>query len=543
MKKIFTLCMLAFAALFSKAQVVLNEVYPDPGATFQEFFELYNTSTNPVPENLDNYTLIAYYEEAGGKSGFYVLDLPNQTVNAKGYYVGSTMSIFAIQGQSGLTANLNWNSIPAGGALTKWQKNGSSYTSVAVPANLSDLFVKINGGGGSSAAFQIFVYRNGMLVNGIMGGSNANTIPSSLKAMPDLFVDMTGSSPDFTINFNTISDNSVEYISGTAGTNNGYYRQYDGKCGVWKLSSTATDYSPGQPNGSAASVLGTLTISASISSYVADPLKSLLTYDITAGPADAFAVVIEVYQDLGIIGQLDAGDVLVDSRNIGSSSVGSQNVILPTADDGAIIVAKSPAGCFDQVIALPALYAKSTLPVHLISFQGNMNKNNKVTLNWTVADNETVHSFEIEGSTNGRDFTTVGVVFASEKFGTENYMFYETIVAEKIMYRLKMIDKTHDIDYSRILIFQTKSLGTTDIKVYGNPVKDKLTFSYTSNETQVVSVKVYDITGKTLISQKVNIAEGSNMLSLPLNSTFKAGMYLVEVSNGSDRQVARFVKQ
>ena len=144
MKKFFTLCLFAITAIFSKAQVVLNEVYPDPGATFQEFFELYNTSTNPVPENLDNYTVVAYYEEAGGKSGFYVLDLPNQTVNAKGYYVGSSLSTFAIQGQSGLSANLNWNSIPAGGSLTKWQKSGSSYISVAVPANLNDLFVKIS---------------------------------------------------------------------------------------------------------------------------------------------------------------------------------------------------------------------------------------------------------------------------------------------------------------------------------------------------------------------------------------------------------------
>ena len=95
MKKIFTLCLFAITAIFSKAQVVLNEFYPEPGATFQEFFELYNTSTNPVPESLDNYTLIVYYEEPGGKSGFYVLDLPNQTVNAKGYYVGSSLSTFA----------------------------------------------------------------------------------------------------------------------------------------------------------------------------------------------------------------------------------------------------------------------------------------------------------------------------------------------------------------------------------------------------------------------------------------------------------------
>jgi len=41
----------------------------------------------------------------------------------------------------------------------------------------------------------------------------------------------------------------------------------------------------------------------------------------------------------------------------------------------------------------------------------------------------------------------------------------------------------------------------------------------------------------------VNSAEGSNMLSLPLTSSFKAGMYVVEVTNGSDRQVAKFIKQ
>ena len=187
--------------------------------------------------------------------------------------------------------------------------------------------------------------------------------------------------------------------------------------------------------------------------------------------------------------------------------------------------------------------ASKVLPVHLISFHGNMNKNNKVTLNWTVADNETVNSFEIERSTNGRDFTTVGVVFASEKFGTENYTFFETVSAEKLMYRLRMIDKSHDIDYSRILIFQTKSLSTTGIKVIGNPVNDKLTLSYSSNATQVVDVRVYDITGKILMSQKVNSADGTNMLSVPLNPTFKPGMYVVEVSDGSDRQVAKFVKQ
>ena len=52
------------------------------------------------------------------------------------------------------------------------------------------------------------------------------------------------------------------------------------------------------------------------------------------------------------------------------------------------------------------------------------------------------------------------------------------------MYRLKMIDKNMIVDYSRILIFQLKSTITNDIKIIGNPVKDKLTFSYYSHATQ-----------------------------------------------------------
>ena len=186
----------------------------------------------------------------------------------------------------------------------------------------------------------------------------------------------------------------------------------------------------------------------------------------------------------------------------------------------------------------------ASLPVHLISFQGNINKNNKVTLNWTVADNETAKSFEIERSFNGRDFTTAAVVFATENRDNEKYTYYETVnTNDKVMYRLKMIDKNHEADYSKILIFQLKSAITNNIKIIGNPVNDKLTFSYTASATQVVDVKVYDMAGRVVLNNKVNGLEGSNMISLPLSSTFKAGMYVVEVNNGTELQASKFVKQ
>jgi hypothetical protein len=540
MKKIFTLCLLLSIVIVSSSQAVLNEVYAQPGSGYNEFFELYNPGTTPGSENLDNYTLVTYYEEPGGKSGFYVLDLPNQTLNSQGYYVCASQSPFNIQGQPGLVANSDWNSLPSSGSLTKWEKTGSTYTSVAVPANLNDLFVKTTGSGG---VFHVFLFKNGILVNGIIAGINTTVIPAYIKSMPNLFVDMSGSSPDFTINFNTIPDNGMEYISSSAGTNNGYYRSADGKCGVWLKSDSPGQHNPGQTNGSAENAQGQLSVAAVISQYETDPTKSLLTYNITAGPATAFAVTVEVYSDLGVIGELDLNDVLVDSRIIGSAAAGSQDIILPTNDDPVIIVIKSASGCQDKII--PVQVFLSSLPIHLISFQGNINKANKATFQWTIANNEAVDQFEVQRSYDGIEFKTIGIVFASEKKDNEDYLFYETISSfNKVMYRLKMISKGNEVGYSKILVFQTKlTTNQNNIKIIGNPVNDKLTFSYTASVARSIDIKIYDMSGRMMMSNKVASLEGNNMMSFPLASTLKASMYLVEVNNGTEIQTAKFIKQ
>ena len=540
MKKIFTLCVIVCLAIISRSQAVLNEVYPQPGNGYHEFFELYNE--NNSTENLDNYTLVTYYEEAAGITGFYVLDLPNVSMSAHGYYVCASQTPFDIQSQLGLTANSSWNSLPPGGSLTKWERSGSSYISVPVPANLNDLFVKIVGSGG---VFHVLLYKNGILVNGLIAGFSSTVIPAYLEAMPDLPIDMSGSSPDFTINFNSIPDNSVEYLTNSAGTNNGYFRSSDGLCGAWLKSDSPGQHTPGATNGLAASLspANQLSIASVISQYAGDPTKALLTYDITAGPAGAFPVVVEVYIDNGVAGELDINDALLDTRTITSSSAGGQNIILSSWDVAVIIVVKSGSDCYNKTIAVGNYW--SVLPVNLVSFQGNINKNNKVTLQWKVENNETTDQFEIQRSYNGIEFKTIGLVFASEKNGIEDYMFYETINSfDKVMYRLKLIDKQNEVSYSKILVFHSKlSTNNNTIKIIGNPVNDKLILNYTANASQVIDVKIYDMSGRMMMNNKITSLEGNNMISFPLASAFKPSMYLVEVNNGIETQTAKFIKQ
>lgn len=538
MKRIFTLCVFVCLVMLAKSQAVLNEIYPQPGNGFHEFFELYNE--NNSIENLDNYTLVTYYEETGGKLGFYVLDLANDNVNAHGYYVSASQLSFDIQGQLGLTANSNWNALASGGVLTKWELSGASYVSVAVPANLNDLFVKITGAGG---VFHVFLYKNGVIVNGLIGGSNSTVIPAYIKSMPNLPIDMSGSSPDFTINFNTIPDNSVEYISSSVGTNNGYFRSADGLCGDWLKSDSPGQHTPGQTNGTSANLANQLSIAATVTQYAGDPDKALLTYNITAGPAGAFPVIVEVYIDNGVAGQLDVNDALLDSRTIISAADGPQNIILPSWDVQVIIVLKAITDCYNKTIAVGNYW--SVLPVDLVSFQGNMDKNNKATLQWKVGNNENIYQFEVQRSFDGKEFKTVGLVFTSEKAGVEDYMFYETISSfDKVMYRLKMTDKENDVTYSKVLVFQTKMTTSNNIiKIIGNPVNDNLTFNYTSLIAQVVDVRIYDMNGRIMMSNKMNSLEGSNTMSFPLASSFKPNIYLLEVNNGIESQTVKFIKQ
>ena len=132
---------------------------------------------------------------------------------------------------------------------------------------------------------------------------------------------------------------------------------------------------------------------------------------------------------------------------------------------------------------------------------------------------------------------------ASEKSGTEGYTFNETMKSEKIYYRLRMFDNNRVTTFSKTLLFENKIITTGSGLKIVNPASDKLSLSFSSTNDQSLEIKVYDLAGRMQLNQKINVYQGGNFINLPLSSTFKTGMYAVEVSTGSQRQIAKFVKQ
>src|SRR4030095_6700785 len=166
-------------------------------------------------------------------------------------------------------------------------------------------------------------------------------------------------------------------------------------------------------------------------------------------------------------------------------------------------------------IATQTLNAQLDL-AFISNFSANStNSGNRLT--WVVESNRAVNSFEIERSTNGKDFKTIAVLIATEKFGTENYTYADTSTgADKIMYRLRILYKSLDDFYSRIILVQSKITPDNNIRIIGNPVMDKLFFNYNSTNVQQTDIKIYSLTGKILFNQKISSFKGNNLITIPL---------------------------
>lgn len=97
----------------------------------------------------------------------------------------------------------------------------------------------------------------------------------------------------------------------------------------------------------------------------------------------------------------------------------------------------------------------NSITAKVISINGNIN-NGKMLLQWIVTKNEDAAQFEIEKSSNGKDFAMAALVFGTDKPETDNYMFFEKATKKKMMYRVKIINKDQTVEYSSTIEIDPK---------------------------------------------------------------------------------------
>jgi hypothetical protein len=214
--------------------------------------------------------------------------------------------------------------------------------------------------------------------------------------------------------------------------------------------------------------------------------------------------------------------------NFTNSSFNSQ----PTRQYG------SRFGCFN-------FPQQSTLPVKLISFNG-MYKNGNANLSW-IADNQVDFSaYSVERSSNGIDFTGIGV---RQRQGTgaerQQYQYTDDLSAaagDEFYYRLKMIDIDGRYSYSNIIRLSKSGIKKSGMVVSPNPVISNAMASLRVDAAAggQAELKIIDMLGKVVLKQQNNVYEGANNLVLNNLNRLQPGTYILQMTTGSITEITRF---
>ena len=174
----------------------------------------------------------------------------------------------------------------------------------------------------------------------------------------------------------------------------------------------------------------------------------------------------------------------------------------------------------------------SALPLHLLNFSG-IKRVGYNQLQWQTADEVNTKSFEIERSTDGRNFVTVATV-ESKGSNNNNYTVQDNVVySGKLFYRLKMVDIDGRFTYSQIIWIN--SIGESRVSLYPNPATDWININISSSPLLKTKAGIFDVNGRLM----QNILINADQQQIDVH-TFAKGTYLVKFADGSSQS---FIKK
>ncbi|MEO5684807.1 MAG: T9SS type A sorting domain-containing protein [Chitinophagaceae bacterium] len=182
------------------------------------------------------------------------------------------------------------------------------------------------------------------------------------------------------------------------------------------------------------------------------------------------------------------------------------------------------------------------LPVSNLGFAATLN-NDHVQLNWNSSNEANMKNFEAERSTDGINFTRIGLV-AAKNTARAIYQYTDDIShagAEKIYYRLKINDQAGKYTYSNIIIVSIKKSATT-VNTYPNPFTTQVNIQTTATVRTTAGITLFDGTGKMVKHQEVNLQPGMNYITMDNLQSLAKGVYYLEVANGDKKTQSKIIK-
>ncbi|NUM72052.1 MAG: T9SS type A sorting domain-containing protein [Ignavibacteriaceae bacterium] len=217
--------------------------------------------------------------------------------------------------------------------------------------------------------------------------------------------------------------------------------------------------------------------------------------------------------------QLSNGNYLTANGG-GYYELNAQNQIVRTLIAGSSCQYVTPAG------SLPPI------PVELVSFAAAAS-GNAVELNWLTVTETNNMGFEIEKSTDGKNFSKIG--FVNGNGTTTGYSFYKfsdlNPAAGVNYYRLKQIDFDGSFEYSNVTEADFEVISDFALaNNYPNPFNPSTKISFTVPEQAKVKLEVFNAAGELVsVLADQEFAKGNYSITFDA-SNLSSGMYIYKMT-------------
>ncbi len=197
-----------------------------------------------------------------------------------------------------------------------------------------------------------------------------------------------------------------------------------------------------------------------------------------------------------------------------------------------------PGKAYGFDLGVCSLSGPTTLPVTLISFSGNASNENNIKLDWSTTDEVNMNSYELEKSSDGKDFSTVAIVFADDSNSTNNYSYKDNNKDNVVYYRLKMIDRDGNFSYSNIVTFSFAASVKNNVNVYPNPVRSTINIRFSGMPNGDYHVKIYNVAGQQLMGHNVTITGIEQSISIERTAAMGNGIYWAVILDNSGNKIS-----
>ncbi|MBB1284546.1 DUF11 domain-containing protein [Flavisolibacter sp. BT320] len=181
------------------------------------------------------------------------------------------------------------------------------------------------------------------------------------------------------------------------------------------------------------------------------------------------------------------------------------------------------------------------LPVGFVRFSGNRSSET-VALRWQTADPEGIRLFDIERSTDGRQFTLIG----KRVTGRETAYAFEdnttSFAHQPLYYRLRMAGADGQHHFSQVLLFRSDD-KTGSLEVYPNPVKGGGFVSFVVAVAEKAELQLLSAGGVIVHKEAIQVTKGRNTVAFTTAAGLTPGIYVVRLVTSGEVKTKTFTVQ